>query len=242
LTQAPTTRLFGASLQKENVMQSRLLSAAVVALIAAPLAAQADPDRTVAGGGSFPSGWNVRTETSRQTGQPAPLANVKFQTMGAAGDLHTTVGPAAIYWRDRDTVSGNYHVVAKMIQMKNPAHPEAFGLVIGGRNLADSAQRYTYFLVRPTDGKFSIRRRASYAARPTAVVEWTDSDAVVKGDSGEAANELSIEVKSGRARFMINGKEVYAGSAADLDVNGVVGYRVNHNLDVHLGPLGIHKL
>jgi len=25
-------------------------------------------------------------------------------------------------------------------------------------------------------------------------------------------------------------------------VNGVVGYRVNHNLDVHLGPLGIHKL
>src|SRR5438105_12319635 len=29
-------------------------------------------------------------------------------------------------------------------------------------------------------------------------------------------------------------KEVYTGDAASLDVNGIVGYRVNHNLDVHL--------
>lgn len=215
-------------------------AAAVFALLmpaAAParLGAQADPDQNVAGGGNFPAGWNVRTERN------APLTNVKFQTMGNRGDLHTTVGPAAIYWRDQDTVSGDYHVVARLIQMKNPEHPEAFGLLIGGRNLADSAQRYTYFLVRPYDGKFSIRRRASYATRPTAVVEWTASDAVVKGDSGEAANELSIESKGGRVRFMVNGKEVHAANAADLDVNGIVGYRVNHNLDVHLGPLGIHK-
>ena len=223
-------------------MLKPVLSVVVLSLAAASLAAQADPDRNVAGGGTFPPGWNVRTEMNRQTGQPAPLANVKFQAMGTRGELHTTVGPAAIYWRNQDTVSGNYHVVAKMIQMKKPAHPEAFGIIIGGKNLADSAQRYTYFLVRPTDGMYSIRRRASYNTRPTAVVEWTASDAIVKGDSGEAANELSIEVRGGRARFMVNGKEVYAGSAADLDVNGVVGYRVNHNLDVHLGPLGIHKL
>lgn len=220
----------------------RLLSVAFFAISATSLAAQADPDRNVAGGGSFPPGWNVRTEMSRQTGQPAPLANVKFTAMGPGG-MHTTVGPAAIYWRDRDTVSGNYHVVATLTQMVNPAHPEAFGLVIGGKNLADSTQRYTYFLVRPVDGMYSIRRRASYTTRPTAVVEWTASDAVTRSDgAGKANNELSVEVRGGRARFMVNGKEVYAGNAADLDVNGIVGYRVNHNLDVHLGPLGIHKL
>ena len=183
----------------------------------------------------------MRTETNRQTGQPAPLENVKFAAMGDG--LHTTVGPAAIYWRDRDTISGNYHVVAKMTQMTNPAHPEAFGILIGGKNLADSGQTYTYFLVRPIDGKYSIRRRSSYAARPTAVVEWTASDAVTKSDtSGKATNELSIQVQGGKAKFMVNGKEVYTGDAATLDVTGVVGYRVNHNLDVHLGPLGIHKL
>lgn len=222
----------------------RLLTAAAVFLLSAPavtLAAQAnDPDRTVAGGGTFPAGWHVRTELNRQTGQPAPLDNVKFTNMGPGG-MHTTVGPAAIYWRDRDTISGNYHVVAKLIQMKNPAHPEALGIFIGGKNLADSAQTYTYLLVRPIDGMYSIRRRTGYTTRPAAIVEWTASDAVVKSDSGEAANELSVEVRGGKVKFMVNGKEVYTGDAAKLDVNGVVGYRVNHNLDVHLGPLGIHK-
>lgn len=221
----------------------RTPTAAAVFLLFAPvwLAAQADPDRSVAGGGAIPAGWHVRTEPNRQTGQPASLENVKFTSMGDG--LHTTVGPAAIYWRDRDTISGNYHVVAKMTQMKNPAHPEAFGIFIGGKNLADSGQTYTYFLVRPIDGMYSIRRRSAYMTRPTAVVEWTASDAVTKADAnGSAANELSIQVQGGKAKFMVNGKEVYNGDGANLDVNGVVGYRVNHNLDVHLGPLGIHKL
>lgn len=225
------------------MVSMRLLTAAAVFLLFAPagsLSAQADPDHTVAGGGTFPPGWNVRTEPNRQSGQPAPLANVKFQTMGAGG-LHTTVGPAAIYWRNQDTISGNYHIVAKMIQMKNPAHPEAFGIFLGGKNLADSGQTYTYLLVRPVDGMFSIRRRTGYMTRPTALVEWTASDAVTKADTaGNASNELSVEVRGGKAKYMINGKEVYTGEAAEL--NGVVGYRVNHNLDVHLGPLGIHKM
>jgi hypothetical protein len=225
-------------------MTMRLRTAAAVFLLFAPLgtlAGQADPDRSVAGGGTLPAGWHVRTEPNRQTGQPASLENVKFTNMGDG--LHTTVGPAAIYWRDRDTISGTYHVVAKMSQMKNPAHPEAFGIFIGGKNLADSGQTYTYFLVRPIDGMYSVRRRSSYTTRPTAIVEWTASDAVTKADtSGRATNELSILVQGGKAKFMVNGKEVYTGDAASLDVNGVVGYRVNHNLDVHLGPLGIHKM
>lgn len=225
-------------------MTMRMLTAAAVFFFFVPagaLAAQADPDHPVAGGGAIPAGWHVRTEPNRQTGQAASLDNVKFTNMGDG--LHTTVGPAAIYWRDRDTISGNYHVVAKMTQMKNPAHPEAFGIFIGGKNLADSGQTYTYFLVRPIDGQYSIRRRSSYMTRPTAIVEWTPSDAVTKSDSsGHATNELSIQVQAGKAKFMVNGKEVYTADAAKLDVNGVVGYRVNHNLDVHLGPLGIHKL
>src|SRR5213594_506518 len=225
-------------------MTMRFMTAAAVFLLFAPtasLVAQGDPDHVVAGGGALPAGWHVRTEPNRQTGQPASLDNVKFTSMGDG--LHTTVGPAAIYWRDLDTISANYHVVAKLSQMKNPAHPEAFGILIGGKNLADSGQRYTYFLVRPIDGMYSIRRRGSYATRPTAVIEWTPSDAVTKADSsGRATNELSIQVQAGKAKFMVNGKEVYTGDAANLDVNGIVGYRVNHNLDVHLGPLGIHKL
>jgi len=212
----------------------------VFALSATMLSAQADPDRTVAGGGSFPAGWRVRTDVSRRTGQPGDIASVKFTNMGPGG-MHTTVGPAAIYWRDADTASGNYHVVTTLTQMQSTAHREGFGIFIGGKSLGDSAQTYTYFLVSPFTGEFTIRRRTG--ATTAAVVDWTANPAVVKADSaGKANNELSLAVRGGKVSFLVNGKEVYAGDAAGLDTRGVVGYRVNHNLDVHLGALGIHKL
>ncbi len=216
-----------------------VLLPAVFALCATPLSAQADPDRTVAGGGGFPAGWHVRTDVNRRTGQPGDLASVKFTTMGTG--FHATVGPAAIYWRDADTASGNYHVVVAIPQLQSTTHREGFGIFIGGRNLADSSQTYTYFLVSPLSGQFTIRRRTG--ATTAAVVDWTDHAAVVKADSaGKATNELSISVRGGRVSFMVNGTEVHAADAAGLDTRGVVGYRVNHNLDVHLGPLGIHTL
>lgn len=214
--------------------------AGVAALTLAPIAAvsaQADPDRAVAGGGTLPAGWNARTERN------APLDNVKFVAMG--NGVHVTVGPAAIYWRAADTASGSYHTVASFTQTKAPAHPEAYGLLIGGRDLADSAQSYTYFLVRTRGdtGEYSIRRRAGYTTRPTAVVEWTANAAVKGADAaGAATNELSILVQGGKVKFMVNGTEVYTADAADVDAQGIVGLRVNHNLDVHVGPLGVHRM
>lgn len=225
-----------------RTLTTRRLSAAValglasIVLSARGSAAQADPDKAVTGGGVFPPGWRVRTERN------APTANLKFGAMGSG--FHVTAGPAAIYWRDQDTVSGNYHVTASITQTRNPEHPEAYGIFIGGRYLADSAQSYTYFIVRAIDGKYMIRRRAGYATRPGNVVDWTSHAAIVTADSatGKATNELSIRVQGGKVSFQVNGKEVYSAKAADLDTQGVVGYRVNHNLDVHLGALGIHRL
>ena len=213
------------------------MSLVLAAAVTAPAACQGnpDPDRPVQGGGDFPAGWQVRTERN------APTTDVRFAAMGDG--YHVTVGPAAIYWRPADTARGNVHIVATITQVKNPEHPESFGILLGGRNLADSAQAYTYFLVRPIDGKFSIRRREGYANRPTALVEWTDHDAVVHSDSaGRATNELSILVQGARVTFLVNGTEVHSAPAATVQPGGIVGYRVNHNLDVHLGPIGIHPM
>lgn len=215
----------------------KLLTAALLISFGVPAAgAQADPDRPVSGGGALPAGWRARTERN------APLTNVKFAAMG--GGYHATLGPATIFWRDADTVSGDYHLVATFAQTKAPQHPEAYGLILGGRNLADSSQAYTYFIIRsmPDKAEFSIRRRPGYAARPTPVVEWTAHEAVHKADSsGKASNELSVLVAAGKVTFSVNGTAVHSASAADLDVAGIVGYRVNHNLDVHLSALGIHR-
>ncbi|MGH7674147.1 MAG: hypothetical protein ACREMV_02650 [Gemmatimonadales bacterium] len=205
------------------------------------LAAQADPDKSVAGGGTFPAGWHARTDWSARTGQPPSLANVKFVAMGTG--YHATMGPAALFWRDADTVSGAYRLTVAITQTKNPEHPESYGVFLGGRHLADTTQAYTYFLVRAVDGKFSVWRRAGFAVRPTAVVPWTAHDAVAKADSatGRATNELAVVVAGGNASFLVNGKEVHSVSADSIDTAGIVGYRVNHNLDVHLGPITVRR-
>ncbi|PYO38186.1 MAG: hypothetical protein DMD29_14055 [Gemmatimonadetes bacterium] len=207
------------------------------ALSASPtvrLSAQADPDRAIAGGGGVPSGYHARTDRN------AAMTNVKVTTMGTG--MHFTLGPAVIVWRDADAATGDYHVVASFTQTKAPTHPEAYGLFIGGHDLAGPTQGYTYFLVRG-DGKFLIKRRVGDSTVVVNPGGWTANDAVVKADSaGKATNELSILVSGGNVKFMVNGKEVYTAKASDVDAVGVVGLRVNHNLDVHVGPLGVHKM
>ncbi|HWZ28110.1 MAG TPA: hypothetical protein VNX15_06105, partial [Gemmatimonadales bacterium] len=72
---------------------------------------------------------------------------------------------------------------------------------------------------------------------------WTANAAVNKADSsGKATNELAVQFKGGKASFTVNGKEVYTTDASNVDASGIIGYRVNHNLDVHLSAIGIHKL
>jgi len=93
------------------------------------------------------------------------------------------------------------------------------------------------------DGTFLIKRRVAGDSTVEVSKGWTESSAVVKADSaGKATNELGILVQGGKVSFQVNGKEVYAAKAADLDTQGIAGYRVNHNLDVHLSALGIHRL
>lgn len=196
------------------------------------LSAQGDPDRAVPGGGVLPAGWHARTD------RDAPLTNVKFEIMSPG--QHVTLGPAAIFWRDADTTGGDYTVEAKFWQFEAPRHREGYGLFIGGSDLAGPRQRYTYFLIAG-NGQFLVKRRIGDS---TAAVSgrWTANPAVVKTDSaGKAENTLTIRVARGKASFRVNGTEVYATDAAGLDVHGVVGYRVNHNLNVHLGPIAITR-
>jgi len=206
-------------------------------LISSPVALlaqhDADPTNAVAGGGSFPAGWHANTDKN------AALANVKFVAMGSG--YHTTLGPAVILWRAADTASGSYRVGATFTQTKAPRHPEGYGLLFGGRDLAGAAQRYTYFLVRG-DGTFLIKRRNGDSTS-FVTPDWTPHAAIVKGDSatGAATNELGVTVKGDSVRFLVNGKDVFGTKASNVDAAGLVGYRVNHNLDVHETTLEVHR-
>ena len=205
----------------------------------AGLAAQADPDRPVAGGGTLPPGWHARTDGNR------PIANVKFDSMSVGH--HVTLGPAAIFWRDADTASGRYTVEAKFWQFPSDTHRdhrEGYGLFIGGSALPAAGQRYTYFLIRD-DGMYLVKRRMGDST--WAVTSgWATNEAIAKraaqADTTQPLeNTLAIRVTATDATFLVNGKQVYKSSMSDVDGKGIVGFRVNHNLNVHLGQLQITK-
>ena len=202
--------------------------------IAREVRAQSDPDRPVAGGGTMPAGWHARTDGNR------PIANVKFAPMGVGN--HVTLGPAAVFWRDGDTASGSYKIEAKVWQFPSDTHRdhrEGFGLFIGGRDLSGAGQHYTYFLIRD-DGMFLVKRRQGDST--WTVQQWTASPAIVNPATNAAAgssteNTLAVRVSPAGVSFLVNGQQVYKGAAADLDTGGVFGFRMNHNLNVHLGPI-----
>jgi hypothetical protein len=189
----------------------------------------ADMDK-MQGGGSLPAGWSVRLDS----GGTKP-DGVSVVPMG--GGIHFKSGPAGIYYRSADTKSGSYEVHASFNQVEPAEHPEAYGLFVGGSNLAAATQKYTYFLVRQ-DGMFMISRRDG--AKVNAVVPWTANAVVKKTDaSTKGTNMLSIVVAPDKTRFLVNGTEVNAQPTASVDASGIVGMRINHNLNVHVDGFGV---
>jgi len=202
-----------------------ILALAAIAIAAMPLVAQdhqhaADPDKKMAGPGTLPAGWKGRLDSGDKS-----LAGVKGSQMGTG--VHFMTGPAGIYYKPADKGMGAYETHATFTQMEPAAHPEAYGLFIGGADLDAAGQKYTYFIVRQ-DGKYMIKRRAG-AETPT-VVDW-----IKKADSsGKMSNTLAIEVGKDKVRFLVNGTEVTSVDASKVDTAGTPGLRVNHNLNLHV--------
>ena len=217
-------------------MRSSLTTAALVAAFSLPLAAQEhanDPDHAAQGGGAVPAGWTVRADKGDASG-------AKIQTMG--NGLHLTTGPAVILYRADTDGKGPFHTLATFTQTKPSQHAEGYGLFVGGRNLGGAAQQYLYFLVRQ-DGRYLIKRREGEKTSDVSK-GWAPSDAVKQPDAkGTATNLLEVDNKRdpSRVAFLVNGKEVYATDAAGMALDGIVGIRQNHNLDVHISDFKISK-
>ena len=185
----------------------------------------ADPDRMMKGGSALPAGWMARLDSGS-----TKIDGVQLMSMGKG--LHFITGPAGIYYSPGDKRSGAYEVHATFTQLEASPHPEAYGLFIGGSDLDNAKQKYSYFEVRQ-DGYFLIKRRSGEAT-PT-VTDWTANAAVRKTDrSAKGVNTLAIVVAAAKVRFLSNGTEVAALAPSQLDTSGVAGLRINHNLNVQV--------
>ena len=178
---------------------------------------------------ALPDGWVSRLD------RPGSTAPVHFMAMD--GHLHAILGPAGIFYNPQTTGSGAFRAQGTFTLNKPSAHPEAFGLLVGGRNLDAANQDYLYFLVRQ-DGKFMVKHRAGDETH--TVIDWTEHAAVQRpGADGKATNALAVESSPNGVRLLVNDTEV-ATLPRGVNTNGIVGLRLNHNLDVVITDFGVH--
>ncbi len=197
----------------------------LLALFATPLTAQ-DLKR--------PEGWHVRFDRPAST-----EADLEMFVEMPPG-WHITTGPAGIFWDPGLTASGDFRAEMEVFLFDPEGRREAFGIFVGGNDLEGAGQSYTYFLIRD-GGEFLVKRRQG-ADTPT-IQGWT-ADAAVRSyaDRGEDAtikNVLAVEADGETVRFFVNGDEVASLPRADVDVDGVVGIRVNHRLNLHVSRLEV---
>ncbi|MEQ9569925.1 MAG: hypothetical protein RLN75_07015 [Longimicrobiales bacterium] len=209
-----------------------LLAAALLALLPGATSAQdAELQR--------PDGWEVRFDRAGST--EADLETFVEMPPG----WHITTGPAGIFWDPATTAEGTFRIEAEIFLFDPQGRQEAFGVFFGGRDLQGDDQAYTYFLVRD-GGQFIVKERAG-AEAPT-IQPWTDHEAVRAwadrgDDDATVGNVLAVEARADRVHFFVNEEEVASVARGDVPVDGIVGLRVNHRLNLHVsrlevGPLG----
>lgn len=218
-------------------MRPTVLAALVPALLAAPCAlrAQMPVQKTVDAAAApaapvvLPGGWAMRLDRDG-----AKTDALKFVTMGSG--YHATTGPSGIFYDATMTATGAYTAEATFTQTKAPAHAEAYGLIFGGSGLGGPQQEYMYFVVRG-DGKYLVKHRAGSEVH--TIQDWTAHSAVKAADAaGKATNALRVRVAADSVRLDVNGTQVLA-LPKKMKTDGIVGLRVNHQLDVHVAGLKV---
>jgi hypothetical protein len=165
----------------------------------------------------------------------APDSALAFVTMSPG--WHITTGPSAILYDPARTASGSFQVRSTVFLFPGE-RLEGFGLLVGGRDLEGEGQSYTYFLIRK-DGRFLVKRRSGGETRE--LVPWTEHPAIVRqpaarGDSTTkpVKNVLAVEAGPERVLFLVNGAQVASLPRGEMDVDGIVGLRINHALNLHV--------
>ncbi|NNK62416.1 MAG: hypothetical protein HKO98_04335 [Gemmatimonadetes bacterium] len=205
--------------------------AGAVLLAPAPVLGQADEL-------SRPAGWEVRFD------RPGMGEGDMEMFVAMPPGWHITTGPSGIFWDPDLTAEGDFRIEAEIYLFDPEGRRESFGIFFGGRDLAGDAQAYTYFLIR--DGGQYIVKERNGADAPT-LVAWTDHDAVVSWADREEGganvlNTLAVESRAGTLHFFVNDVEVTSVPAGDMPVDGVVGLRVNHRLNLHVSRLEVMPL
>lgn len=222
------------------------LLALFLAFIALPLFAQEaqrpDPHNPDGENGKPPPTWNVRLDQPKDGVVIGDAEGADIFFVNMTPGWHITTGPAAIFYHPASTAEGAYRAEAQIHLFDPQGRNEAFGLFFGGQHLDADDLSYAYFLIR-NNGQFLIKRRTG--SETSVIKDWTAHEGIVtyEPDAGASvANTLAVEVGEEEVVFFINDDEVARLPRSEIHTDGVVGLRINHALNVHVGNFAVTAL
>jgi hypothetical protein len=209
-------------------MRRALFAAVLLALPSITRAQQASLAKP-----ALPAGWMGRADDK------GDLSKVMFNPMSRG--WHVVTGSVhAIFYRPETTAAGNYTATLDAFFFGPPGtYPEGYGIFVGGKDLAGPNQGYLYF-VAANNGKYLIKKRVG--STTVTIVDWTASSAirtVPTGDSKSVENTFRVQARKDSVLFSINDVVVATRARNELAVDGVVGFRINHSLSIHVAGLTV---
>lgn len=181
-----------------------------------------------------PTDWTVRLDR-------AGVSDTAIYFVSMPPGWHITTGPAGILYNPATTARGQFRVKSTIFLFDpGQRHREAYGILLGGTDLDGPNQAYTYFLIRDT-GEFLVKRRVG--SETEMVRPWSPSSAIMKHPGDEnAKNVLAVEAKGDVVDFFVNDEKVASVPRSEIRVDGIVGLRVNHNLNLHVTDLVVERM
>lgn len=174
---------------------------------------------------SRPDGW--RTQAERFVAMPP--------------GFHFTTTSSVLFYHPEATAAGEFDVESEGFLFRGES-AHAYGLFIGGRNLERDDATWTSLEVAH-DGTWVVRERRSGGENAGHVVADLvgpePGPVAVPGEETTAKNVLAVSVGEENVVFRLNGETVATLPRADLAVEGVVGFRVGADLNLHLTTLTI---
>ena len=180
-----------------------------------------------------PGTWKVRYDRPS-----ADTARMEFVTMTPG--WHVTTGPNAGIMYDPATTAKGTFTAEALIHLFKPevSHPEAYGMFVGGKDLEGAGQSYLYFLLR-TDGKYLVKQRTGSATKEIVAPSASPAVKLLEPGKESVANTLAIAAGPQVVDFLINGTTVASKPRAELAVDGIVGLRANHQINIHVQTLKV---
>jgi len=211
-------------------------------LLERALATRPEPETPVGKNFETPPGWSVRLDQPDESVTVGSTEDADIFFVSMTPGWHITTGPRAIFYHPASTAEGSFRARAAFFLFPPGERNEAFGLFIGGRNLDQDDQEYLYFLIRRS-GEFLLKKRKGNDTEE--VHPWSADDAIVPYTSeteGTVHNVLEVVAGESELTFLVNGTEVASIRRAGLPVDGIVGLRVNHALNLHVDDLAVEAL